>query len=205
MSFLVIDRGLAVVDGVVVELLAAGHVEQRLRIRRPDRRVLLVVEIGDLLRRAAFGIGDPDFIAAGSIRHERDVLAVGRPLRRTGCATPCDPGLTRVMSPRSVAMVRICPRAEIAARRPDGEMSNASTSSLTARNSTSFSLSSVPMSILISLLRPAGDVELPDAEVVFVDDGLAVARHRRPEQAAVGVLRHLHRRRRPSRESCRCC
>ena len=63
-------------------------------------------------------------------------------------------GLTRVMSPRSVAIVRIWPRAEIAARRPDGEMSNASTSSLTARNSISFSLSSVPMSILISLLRP---------------------------------------------------
>ena len=32
-------------------------------------------------------------------------------------------GATRVMSPRSVAMVRIWPFAEITARRPDGEMS----------------------------------------------------------------------------------
>src|SRR5439155_2011043 len=39
----------------------------------------------------------------------------------------------------------------------------------------------------------AGHVELPDPEVLLVDDHLAVARHRRPEQIAVGVARHLHR------------
>ena len=63
-------------------------------------------------------------------------------------------GATRVMSPRSVAIVRICPRAEITARRPDGEMSNASTSLVTVSTSTSLSFSSVAMSILISLVLP---------------------------------------------------
>jgi len=58
------------------------------------------------------------------------------------------------MSPRSVAIVRIWPRAEMIARRPDGEMSNASTSSLTAATVTSFSFSSVVRSIAISLVRP---------------------------------------------------
>ena len=37
-------------------------------------------------------------------------------------------GARRVMSPRLVAMVSSCPRTEITARWPDGEMSNASTS-----------------------------------------------------------------------------
>ena len=63
-------------------------------------------------------------------------------------------GARRVMSPRSVAMVRICPRTEITARRPEGEMSNASTSLATVAASTSFSFSSVAMSILISVERP---------------------------------------------------
>ena len=63
-------------------------------------------------------------------------------------------GATRVMSPRSVAIVRICPRAEMTARRPDGEMSNASTSSVTVSMSLSLSFSSAAISILISLLFP---------------------------------------------------
>ena len=114
-------------------------------------------------------------------------------------------GATRVMSPRSVAIVRIWPRAEITARRPDGEMSNASTSLVTVSTSTSFSFSSVAMSILISLRLAGRDVELPDAEVVLVDDHLAVARHRRPEQVAVGVLASPAPAGRRSPESCRCC
>ena len=63
-------------------------------------------------------------------------------------------GAMRVMSPRSVAIVRICPRAEITARRPDGEMSNESTSLVTVSISTSLSFSSVAMSILISFVLP---------------------------------------------------
>ena len=79
-------------------------------------------------------------------------------------------GAMRVMSPRSVAMVRIWPRAEMTARRPDGEMSKLSTSLVTVSISSSLSFSSVVMSSLISLSAPGGDVELPDAEVVLVDD-----------------------------------
>src|SRR5262249_61355109 len=36
-----------------------------------------------------------------------------------------------------------------------------------------------------------GDVELPQAEVLFVDDDLAVGGHRRPEQGAAGVVGDL--------------
>ena len=97
-------------------------------------------------------------------------------------------GAMRVMSPRVVAIVRSWPRAEMTARWPDGDRSNESTSFCTVATSNSFSLSSVAISILISR-RPAGrHVELPDAEVLFVDDHLAVAGHRRPEQAAARVL-----------------
>ena len=43
------------------------------------------------------------------------------------------------------------------------------------------------------LARLAGrDVQLPEAEHRLVDDHLAVARHRRPEQVAVRMMRHLH-------------
>ncbi len=63
-------------------------------------------------------------------------------------------GATRVMSPRSVAIVKICPRAEMTARRPDGERSNASTSLVIVSNSISFSFSSEAMSSLISLVLP---------------------------------------------------
>ena len=63
-------------------------------------------------------------------------------------------GATRVMSPRSVAIVKICPRAEMTARRPDGEMSKVSTSFVIASNSTSFVFSSEAMSSLISLVLP---------------------------------------------------
>ena len=58
------------------------------------------------------------------------------------------------MSPRSVAIVRICPRAEMTARRPDGERSNESTSLLTFSTSVSLSFSSAAISILISLVLP---------------------------------------------------
>ena len=63
-------------------------------------------------------------------------------------------GAMRVMSPRSVAMVRICPRVEMTARRPDGERSKTSSSLSTRSASTSFSLSSLAMSSLISVVRP---------------------------------------------------
>ncbi len=63
-------------------------------------------------------------------------------------------GAMRVMSPRSVAMVRICPRAATTARRPEGERSKASTSLSTRWASASFSLSSLAMSSLISVVRP---------------------------------------------------
>ena len=63
-------------------------------------------------------------------------------------------GATRVMSPRSVAIVRIWPRAETTARRPDGEISKPSTSLVTVSTSASLSFSSVAMSSLISLVLP---------------------------------------------------
>jgi hypothetical protein len=63
-------------------------------------------------------------------------------------------GATRVISPRSVAIVRICPRVEMTARRPDGEMSKPLTSLLTGWTSISFSFSSVVISSLISVVRP---------------------------------------------------
>ena len=153
MSLLRDDGGLAVVDGVVVEPLAAGDVEQRLRIGRPDRRVLLVVEIGDLLRRSAFGIGDPDFVAAGSIRHERDVLAVGRPLRELAARRHA----IRIDARDVAAIGR--DRQDLAARRdrraPARRRDVERIHFIADRaNSISLSLSSVPMSILISLLRP---------------------------------------------------
>ena len=50
-----------------------------------------------------------------------------------------------------------------------------------------------------------GDIEFPDPEVVFVDDHLSIARHRRPEHVAVGVSRHLNRLAALVRGSCRCC
>ena len=58
------------------------------------------------------------------------------------------------MSPRVVAIVRIWPRAEITARWPDGDKSNESTSFCTVTTSNSFSLSSVAIWILISLVLP---------------------------------------------------
>ena len=97
------------------------------------------------------------------------------------------------MSPRSVAIVRIWPRAEMTARRPDGEMSNELTSLLT-RLDVDLVLFLVGRDIELDLGRLAGrDVELPDSEVVLVHDHLAIARHRRPEQAAIGVPRDLNR------------
>ena len=63
-------------------------------------------------------------------------------------------GTMRVMSPRSVAIVRIWPRAETTARRPDGEMSKLSTSPVIVSISCSLSFSSVVISSLISLLLP---------------------------------------------------
>jgi hypothetical protein len=79
-------------------------------------------------------------------------------------------GASRVMSPRSVAIVRICPRTEITARRPEGEMSNASTSFVTVSTSIWFSFSSVAIST-ISFVRPdaTSSFQIP---VVFVDNDL---------------------------------
>jgi hypothetical protein len=63
-------------------------------------------------------------------------------------------GATRVMSPRSVAIVKICPRAEMTARRPEGDRSKPSTSFVMVSTSVSFSFSSEVMSSLISLVFP---------------------------------------------------
>ena len=204
MSLLRHDRRLAVVNGVVVEPLAAGDVQQRLRIRRPDRRVLLVVEIGDLLRRAAFRIGDPDFVTARSIRHERDVLAIGRPLRELAARRHA----IRIDARDVAALGR--DGQDLSARRdrraPARGRDVERVDFIADRAELDLVVLVVGADVDLDLVAAAArDVELPDAEVVFVDDGLAVARHRRPEQAAVGVLGHLHRLARPSRESCRCC
>ena len=181
------DRRLAVGDGVAVELLVGGRVEQRLRVRRPDERALLVVEVGDLLR-ASCPSGSLIQISSRPERSETKAMYLpsadhfGDWLRDAILS-----GATRVMSPRSVAIVKICPRAEMTARRPDGERSNASTS-LRDRLELDLVLLLVGGDVELDLARLARrDVELPDAEVVLVDDHLAVARHRRPEQAAVGV------------------
>src|SRR4029453_15997331 len=96
-------------------------------------------------------MGDPDLVAPGAIRDERDGPAVGRPLRclaagrhvigseaRDVPAAGGDrsefsprravgPGPGRVMSPRRVTIVRTLPGAEITAGWPDGERSNPST------------------------------------------------------------------------------
>ena len=192
MSFCVTTVGLAVGDGVVVELLAAGDVQQRLRIRRPDRHALLVVEIGDLLRRAALRIRTPTSRRVRSGLRRRRCTCRRPTTSGTGCATPSRSGLTRVMSPRSVAIVRIWPRAEMAARRPDGEMSNASD---VVADGAELDLVFLVVGAKVDpdfVGAAAGHIELPDAEVVFVDDRLAVGRHRRPEQAAVAMFRDLH-------------
>src|SRR4029079_16065090 len=44
------QAGLAIRDAVAEKLLVRGCVEEQLRVRRPDERSFLVVEIGDLLR-----------------------------------------------------------------------------------------------------------------------------------------------------------
>ena len=67
-------------------------------------------------------------------------------------------GAIRVMSPRSVAMVRSWPRAEITARRPEGERSKASTSLLTASYSSSFSFSAMERSRRSMTDAAAGDL-----------------------------------------------
>jgi len=69
-------------------------------------------------------------------------------------------GAIRVMSPRVVAIVSNCPRAEITARWPDGDRSNPSSSFCSVTTSNSFSLSSVVIVIGIS-------VDLPDATSSF--------------------------------------
>src|SRR5215470_5283599 len=57
------SRRFAISDRIAVELFVRGGVEQRLRVWRPDERALLVIEVRDPLRRLAFRIADPDFVA----------------------------------------------------------------------------------------------------------------------------------------------
>ena len=186
------DRRLAVGDAVAVELLVRRRVEQRLRVGRPDERALLVVEVGDLLQVLALGVGEPDLVAPGAVRDERDVLAVGRPLRILA------PGRHVVRrDARDVAAVgrdreQLPARGDhgAAARRRDVERVDL----VRHRLRLDLVLLVVGRDLDLDLRRLARrDVELPDPEVLFVDDHLAVARHRREEQAPVGVARHLHR------------
>ncbi len=185
------DARLPVADGVAVQLLVGRGIEQRLRVGRPDERAFLVVEIRDLLRRPAFRIGHPDLVAARSIRHERDELAVGRPLRLAAARRH---GVGH--DPRDVAAIGR-DRQDLPSRRDHGTSSGRRDVERIDLVRHGFHLGFVVLvvgrDVQLDLVRlAAGNVELPDPEVVFVDDDLAVGGHRRPEHVAVGVLRDLH-------------
>ena len=186
------DGGLAVRNAVAVQLPVRCGVEERLRVGCPHECPLLVVEIRDLLRRAPLRIADPHLVAAGSIGHERDGLAVGRPLRLIGAR-----GHPVGRDARDVAAIGR-DREQLPARGDDGPASRRRDVErvhvIGDRLVLDLVLLFVGHDVERDLARAPGcHVELPDAEVVLVDDHLAVARHRRPEQAAVGVSGDLNR------------
>ncbi len=161
---------------------------QRLRIGSPEHAALIAIRVAELLLRLAEFVGDPHFLAARAVGDKRDPLAVGRP--------------ARVL----LAPGRIRHALRLAAIRGDGEdlaMHRDGPASVRRRQVERFGGIGNGHQRRIVFLGIALDIDrdlrgtarrhiqLPQPEVLFVDDGLSVGGDAREIEVARSVMRHL--------------
>ena len=170
-------------------MIRAGP-HQRLRIWRPNDLRFVAIDFAELLQRLANFIGRPDFLAAGAVGNESDPLPVWRPARI-------------LLAPRSVGnALRL---ALVGGNGEDLAMDRDHRPAVRRRNMESFGIATdgdhfgvivfgVGLHIDVDFGGLAScNIQFPQSEIVFVDNGLAVGGDAGEVKIAVGVVGNLNR------------
>src|SRR5262249_45258517 len=153
----------------------------------PDQSVLIAIHVAELLRVLAEFIGDVNLFAAGAIAAERDPFTV----RRSAWALLL-PG--RFADTLGLSAIR-CNGAALAMRDDGGapdRRRDREALRLGDRHQLLFVLLGIDLDIDHDFgALAAGCVQLPEAEVVFVDDDFAVGGNRWEKEIAICVVSDL--------------
>ena len=181
---------LAGVDVHAAQLVVGAGPQERLGIGGPHDGVLVAIRVAEFFGVLAELVGDEDLFAAGAVGDVGDPLAVGGPARI-------------LLLPRGLADA-----LDFAAIGGDGEdlaVHHDGRPLVRRRDVEAFDfvvdgheLGLVVLQIALDVdadldAFAAGGIELPDAEVVLVDDNLAVGGDAGEEEVAIAVMRDLDR------------